>query len=197
MAPVVTDLYEKRELERLQSLYQTITRWVITLSFPVFAALIIESGLLREGLRRRSWPRRGRCRGSARRWESLLYRYGRDRLRSSMTGRPGINLINSVVAVALYIGAGALVVPHDGAVGMAAVDASVTALINGARVVQAKFLVRVHPFGGSPRKPLLALGGAAAATHVESRARGRLDTRWSGAAPWRSRVCGDSRCPWV
>jgi O-antigen/teichoic acid export membrane protein len=80
----------------------------------------------------------------------------------SMTGRPGINFINSIAAVALYIGLGALVVPQHGAVGMAAVDASVTALTNGARVVEAKLLVGVHPFGHSLRKPLVAAAGAAA-----------------------------------
>jgi O-antigen/teichoic acid export membrane protein len=81
----------------------------------------------------------------------------------SMSGRPDINFINSIVAVALYIGLGALVVPRHGAVGMAAVDASVTALINGARVVQARLLVGVQPFGASLRKPLLAVAGAAMA----------------------------------
>lgn len=47
---------------------------------------------------------------------------------------------------------------------MAAVDASVTALINGARVVQTKLLIGVQPFGNSIRKPLFAAAGAAAVT---------------------------------
>lgn len=40
-APVVTDLYERGEIARLESLYRTITRWVLTFSLPIFAALIV------------------------------------------------------------------------------------------------------------------------------------------------------------
>jgi O-antigen/teichoic acid export membrane protein len=74
----------------------------------------------------------------------------------SMTGRPGINFVNSAVAVTLYIGLGIWIVPRHGAVGMAWVDAAVTAVINVVRVVEAKLLVGVHPFGRSLLKPIVA-----------------------------------------
>jgi O-antigen/teichoic acid export membrane protein len=74
----------------------------------------------------------------------------------SMTGRPGVNFANSIVAVALYAGLGAVVVPDHGAVGMAVVDAIVTALVNSARVVEAWILVGVQPFGKSFVKPVVA-----------------------------------------
>lgn len=44
-APVVVDIYERGDLPRLHSLYQTINRWVATLSVPIFAALILEPEL--------------------------------------------------------------------------------------------------------------------------------------------------------
>ncbi|MDQ3964796.1 MAG: oligosaccharide flippase family protein, partial [Actinomycetota bacterium] len=47
-APVVSDLHGKGAIERLGSLYQTITRWVATFSFPFFAALILEPDLFLE-----------------------------------------------------------------------------------------------------------------------------------------------------
>ena len=37
----MTDLYERGEIERLHAFYQTVTRWIVTLSFPVLVALII------------------------------------------------------------------------------------------------------------------------------------------------------------
>ncbi|MDQ3876730.1 MAG: oligosaccharide flippase family protein, partial [Actinomycetota bacterium] len=40
-APVVTDLHERGEMDRLESLYRTITRWVLTFSLPVFGGLIV------------------------------------------------------------------------------------------------------------------------------------------------------------
>ena len=80
----------------------------------------------------------------------------------SMTGRPGVNLVNSAAGVALYLGLGAWLVPRHGVVGMAAVDAIVTALVNSARVIEAWLLVGVQPFGRSFLKPVVAtLIGAA------------------------------------
>jgi O-antigen/teichoic acid export membrane protein len=162
-APMVTDLYERGEIERLRSLCETITRWVVTFSFPVFVALIIEPDVfVRIFVGDDGEGAAGVVALLA--IGNLFYTgTGPTGYVLSMSGRPGINFINSVVAVALYIGLGALVVPRHGAVGMAAVDASVTALINGVRVLQAKLLVGVQPFGRSFRKPLLAAAGAAAA----------------------------------
>ena len=83
-----------------------------------------------------------------------------------MTGRPGINFINSIGSVALYIALGAWLVPlygdsGRGAVGMAIVDAIVTALVNTVRVIEAKVMVGIQPFGRTYYKPVLAtLAGA-------------------------------------
>jgi O-antigen/teichoic acid export membrane protein len=161
-APMVTDLYERRQIERLGSLFKTVTRWIVTLSFPVFVALIIEPDFFVRVFVGSNG--RGAAAVVALLAVGNLFYAGTGPTGFvlSMTGRPGINLINSVAAVALYIVAGLLVVPRHGAVGMAAVDASVTALINGARVFQAKLLVGVQPFGRSLWKPLFAAAGAAA-----------------------------------
>jgi O-antigen/teichoic acid export membrane protein len=74
----------------------------------------------------------------------------------NMTGRPRVTLINSIVAVLIYIGLGVVVVPRFGAIGMAAVDAAVTALLNLTVVLEGRLLVGVHPFGKSFLKPLSA-----------------------------------------
>lgn len=80
----------------------------------------------------------------------------------SMSGHPTINLINSAVGVALYLVLGIWAARTHGLVGMAWVDTGVTALINVARVIEAKALVGVQPFGKSFLKPVLAsiAGGA-------------------------------------
>jgi O-antigen/teichoic acid export membrane protein len=74
----------------------------------------------------------------------------------NMTGRPRVTLINSIVAVILYIALGAFFVPRYGAIAMAAVDAGITALINLTVVLEGRILVGVHPFGRSFLKPLSA-----------------------------------------
>ena len=160
-APVVADLYERGAIDRLGALYQTINRWIATFSFPVFAALIIMPELF-------VWFYGPSAEGA----ESVVVFLaignifytgtGPTGYVISMTGRPGVNFINSAVSAALYIGLGIWIIPEHGAVGMAAIDAVVTALVNSARVIEAKILVGVQPFGRTFWKPVAAtLIGAA------------------------------------
>ncbi len=161
-APVVSDLHEKGEIGRLDSLYKTINRWIATFSFPVFVALILEPdvfvlfygdqaagaipvvALLAIG--------------------NIFYTgTGPTGYVISMTGHPGINFANSAAAVALYVALGYLVVPEHGVVGMAVVDLGVTAAVNIVRVIEARLLVGVQPFGRNFLKPVVASAVAAGA----------------------------------
>ena len=161
-APIVSDLHEKGEIARLDGLYKTINRWIATFSFPVAAALLVEADLFtrmfggKEGLAAAPAV-------VALAVGNIFYTgTGPTGYVISMTGRPFVNLVNSAVAVVLYVGLGLLVVPEHGFVGMAWVDAGVTAVVNVARVIQAKLLVGVQPFGRTFYKPVLAtLAGAA------------------------------------
>jgi O-antigen/teichoic acid export membrane protein len=161
-APVVSDLHEKGEIARLGSLYQTINRWIATFSFPVFAAIIIEADL---------WARlyagpEGVGVGTVAALlavGNLVYTgTGPTGYVISMTGRPGVNFANSVVAVGLYFTLGAWAASEHGAVGVAVVDLGVTSAVNLVRVLEAWLLVGVQPFGKSFLKPVIAtIAGAA------------------------------------
>lgn len=167
-APVVSDLYERGEIARLDALYKTVSRWVVTFSFPVFVALILEGDLF---VRIFAGPRAPALLESGAAVVVAVLALGNFFYTAtrptgyviSMTGRPGVNLINSVVGVVLYAGLGLWLVPRHGVLAMAWIDAGVTATINSARVVQAWVLVGVQPFGRSFLKPVKAslAGGAA------------------------------------
>lgn len=157
-APVVSELHEKGELERLGSLYQTITRWVATFSFPVFVALILEPDLFLRLFAGAEFAEAAPIVAILALGNIFYTGTGPTGYVLSMTGRPGVNFVNSLAAVALYVGLGAWVVPEHGAIGMAVVDAVVTALVNTARVVEARVLVGVQPFGRSFLKPVAATG---------------------------------------
>ncbi len=155
-APVVVQIYERGEIARLQSLYQTINRWVATFSVPIFMALMIQPELFVLLLS-------GRAESEAAILVSILaagnlfyVATGPSGYLLAMTGRPTVNLVNSLVSVGLYVGLGIWLVPKYGAVGMAIVDAIVTALLNIARVIEGKILVGVQPFGRTFVKPLAA-----------------------------------------
>ena len=160
-APVVSDLHSRGAIDRLEALYQTINRWIATFSFPVFAALIVAPDVFLELF----FPKAtGAAPAVAILAAGNLFYTGTGPTGYvlSMTGRPGVNLVNSAAGVALYLGLGAWLVPRHGVVGMAIVDAVVTALVNTARVIEAKILVGVQPFGRSFAKPVIAtLVGAA------------------------------------
>jgi O-antigen/teichoic acid export membrane protein len=154
-APVVSELYEKRELQRLESLYKTITRWVATFSFPMFAVLIVMPEVFLS-----VFPKDAK---EAATIVAILaagnFFYtgtGPSGYVLSMSGRPGVNFVNSLVGVVLYVAFGLFAVPRYGVVGMAVVDAVVTAVINTARVIEVKMLIGVQPFGKSFLKPVAA-----------------------------------------
>jgi O-antigen/teichoic acid export membrane protein len=161
-APVVSDLHGRGEIARLGSLYQVINRWIATFSFPVLAALIVMPEVF-------VWFFGDKADAAAPvaailAIGNIFYSgTGPTGYLISMTGHPGINFVNSAVSVALYIGLGMWVVPEHGVIGMAWVDAGVTALVNSVRVIQAKMLVGIQPYGRTFYKPVVATLGAAGA----------------------------------
>jgi O-antigen/teichoic acid export membrane protein len=152
-APVVSEIYEKGEIARLGSLYQTITRWVATFSFPVFAALVVMPHLFLA-----IFPEDAEGAASIVAILALGNFFytgtGPSGYVLSMSGRPGVNFVNSLIGVALYVALGLWIVPEHGVVGMAIVDAGVTAVINSVRVLQVKQLIGIQPFGRSFLKPV-------------------------------------------
>jgi O-antigen/teichoic acid export membrane protein len=165
-APVVVDLYERQELARLESLYQTINRWVVTFAFPVYAVLLIAPEVPLTLLTGRADPETARLLAILALGNLFFVGSGPCSYLISMTGRAGLNLIDSVAAVLAYVGLGLWLVPEYGAVGMAVVDGVVTAGVNVVRVVQAKVLIGVQPFGRSFVKPVVASLALAAALVV-------------------------------
>jgi O-antigen/teichoic acid export membrane protein len=160
-APVVSDLHSRGEIARLDSLYKTINRWIATFSFPVLAVLIIEPDPLTRIFFPKAHPEAVAVVAILAIGNIFYTGTGPTGYVISMTGHPGVNFINSIAAVALFIGLGVVIVPDHGAIGMAIVEAIVTAVINTARVIEAWILVRVQPFGRSYLKPVIATAAGA------------------------------------
>ncbi|CAN5494972.1 polysaccharide biosynthesis C-terminal domain-containing protein [soil metagenome] len=161
-APIVTDLYERNELAQLESLYRTVNRWIATFSFPIFAALILEPDFFVGVLAGSRAVDAASLVAILAVGNLIFVGTGPSSLLLSMTGRPGINFANSIVAVAAYVVLGLLLVPAYGAIGIALVDALVTGAVNIVRVIQGKLLIGIHPFGRSFMKPVVATGAASA-----------------------------------
>jgi O-antigen/teichoic acid export membrane protein len=160
-APVVSDLHSRGDLDRLDSLYKTITRWVATFSLPVYAALIIESDLFVKFFGS-DYPDAAIIVAILAVGNIFHAVMGPAVFVLSMTGRPGINLVISSSAVLVYLVAGIAVVPEHGIAGMAVIDSVVTVLMNSVRVIVARSAVGIQPFGRSLLKPAAATAIGAA-----------------------------------
>lgn len=161
-APVVSDLHGRGEMVRLDSLYKTINRWIATFSFPVYAALLIMPEVFATLFAGDKADGVAPVVAVLAVGNIFYAGTGPTGYVLSMTGRPGVNFLNSVVAVGVYIVLGLAIVPDHGAVGMAVVDSIVTAAVNVARVIEAKVLVGVQPFGRTFYKPVVATFAGAA-----------------------------------
>jgi O-antigen/teichoic acid export membrane protein len=155
-APVVTKVYEEGDIARLQSLYRAITRWIVTMAFPVYAALMVLPGFFGRLLAGHNGADAAPLIVVLAIGNIFYAGTGPSGHILNMTGRPRVTLINSITAVIVYIALGAIVVPHFGAIGMAWVDAAITASLNLTVVLEGRGLVGVHPFGRSFLKPLSA-----------------------------------------
>jgi len=161
-APVVVDIYERGDIPRLQSLYQTINRWVATFSVPIFLALMFQPELFTLLLGGEDAVRGAFLVPILAAGNLFFVATGPSGQLLSMSGRPGVNLVNSIVSLGLYVGLGVILLPRYGVVGMAVADAVGTMLVNLAKVIEGKLLIGVQPFGRSFLKPMTAALGAVA-----------------------------------
>lgn len=155
-SPVVSDLYGRGDLDRLARLIKTISRWIATFSLPVFAILIVHGNLFFEIFTGTSEPDAGVVIALLAIGNLAATATGATAYLISMMGRPAINFGNATLAMVLYVVLGVLVVPEHGALGMAAVDAVVQLTVTAARVLEARLVIGIQPFGKTILKPFVA-----------------------------------------
>lgn len=154
--PIVVDLVERRETERLGSIYQTVNRWVASFSFGLIIALV----LLPE-------PFVQLLGGSDVRGATLVTSIialgtlvqvgtGLCGMLVTMAGYPTINLVNSIGVFALYVLAAWFFVPKHGVMGMSVIHATAATLSNIMMAIAARWLTGLQPFGRSFLKPMAA-----------------------------------------
>jgi O-antigen/teichoic acid export membrane protein len=155
-APIVTELYEQRAIERLGSLFQTVNRWLSTFGLPVLAALALQPDVFLRVLAGSPGSEAESALVVLAAGHFFYIGTGPTSFILSMTGHPGINLGYSFMQVSLFIFLGVLVVPDHGLMGMAWVSAVVTLVGNVARLLHVWILVGIQPFGRTFFKPVVA-----------------------------------------
>lgn len=152
-SPTIAELHARGENKKLAAMFKVVTHWTITLSLPVFIiATIFSIPLL--GLSGPTyvpaWP--------------LLIALSTGYMFSAaagavgnvllMTGHQKYSLFNSLGVVALNLGLGIVLTSRYGAMGTAISTGLAIAVVNLIRVIEVRFLLKMHPYRWDMLKPL-------------------------------------------
>lgn len=154
-SPTIAELHARGENKKLAAMFKVVTHWTITLSLPVFIIAIIFSVPLL-GLSGPSfvpaWP--------------LLIALSTGYMVSAaagavgnvllMTGHQRYSLFNSLAVVALNVVLGIILTSRYGAMGTAISTGLAIAVVNIIRLVEVRFLLKMHPYRWRMFKPLAA-----------------------------------------
>ncbi|RJQ42369.1 MAG: flippase [Gaiellales bacterium] len=154
-APVISDLHTRGLHEDLEEMFKRVTRWVVTLSLPIFLPLMLfgSNVLLIFGERFTVV------------YLSLAILSLGQLVNVStgpvggmicMSGRPRLETANSILAWLLSVVLCILLIPRFGIVGAAIANASATGLVNIVRSIEVKAIMNVHAYNKEYYKPLLA-----------------------------------------
>lgn len=155
-APVISDLSNKKEFEKLKSLFKIVTRWTLTLSFPIFFLMIYFA----EDILRLSYGE-GFIQGAhvlvilsiALMINSVMGAAG---ALTAMSGKPKIEFFNLGAVLFVDVIISLMLIPRYGILGAAYSTLSAFILLNVIRIVEVGFLFRTHPFRKDLYKPLAA-----------------------------------------
>lgn len=158
-APIIADLYQRNQLDRLRRLYAVVTGWTLRLSLPAFVVVI----LFPEELLSVFGSEFGA--GAAvtvllAAGQLLNVAGGPNGYMLVMSGRPVFTMANNIAALVLNVILNLVLIPRFGLLGAGIAFAASVAFNNLAKVLQIWFTMRMHPFDIEFFKACLA--GAAA-----------------------------------
>lgn len=154
-APIISDLSAQEKREELESQFKAVAKWVFTTSLPIFTLLIFFSkqilSIFGPEFAAYSQVMIVLCIG-----QMINSATGSAGLMLMMTGKPHINLFNSVflcvTSVFLYI----YVIPRYGLIGAAGVSAFSISAIQVLQLLEVWYFLRMHPYRLDFLKPILS-----------------------------------------
>jgi O-antigen/teichoic acid export membrane protein len=154
-APVMSELFSKKDHDMISRLYKTITKWTFSFSLVVFFIILLFPGTLL-GIFGPEFVS-----GT----EILLFIAGGELVNSGaglvgslilMSGRPKIILANNIFKFLLVVILCLILIPGYGLTGAAFAVALGQVSVNIIRLIELYHLEKMHPFKPSYYKPLLA-----------------------------------------
>ncbi len=161
-APMISDLYNQGKLHEMTRLFQTVTKWTLLLTLPVFFTFIFLGHVLLE-LFGREFQAGFPALVVLSLGSLVNISVGPAGFMLIMTGRPGMELLNSGISGAMNIALNLWLIPRYGALGAALATAMTIATLNIIRLWEVYHIHHCHPFRFSTLKVLTAFalaGGA-------------------------------------
>jgi O-antigen/teichoic acid export membrane protein len=154
-APMIADLTNRGDLDKLEGLFKVVTKWILTVSIPAFILLAfcgdpilrLWGASYREGLACLIMI----CVG-----QFINCATGPVGYMISMSGRTPISLANAGGALALNIVLNLLLIPRYGILGSAVALSASMAVVNLVRLAEVRWLLKMHPYRWDSFKPLAA-----------------------------------------
>ncbi len=158
-APMIADLYNRKETKTLENLFKIVTQWIFTISLPLVLIMVLfPKDIL--GLWGAQYQPGSVCLIVICCAQMVNCGVGSVGFVIMMTGRTVINLVNNVMVFVLILTLNYLLIPKYGLLGAAASLAVALSLVNVVRLVEVYLILKIHPYRKAYLKPLLA--GAAA-----------------------------------
>lgn len=155
LGPMIAEFFGKHKMTTVEDLFKVATKWTFTLSLPVFLAFILFAkpimGIFGEGFEVGALALVIYGAG-----ELINASTGSSGLIITMTGRPKINLLNSIVFGLCIIILNYFLIPKYGIIGAAVATGFAIAIINILKVLQVYLILRIHPYKLDYLKPVIA-----------------------------------------
>jgi len=152
-APIISELFIKSELKKLESLFKIVTKWIFAISFPIFLFMMFNSNHILA-----LWGKEyiiGRncliilCVG-----QIVNCSVGSVGYMITMIGRSKLNLYNVIGVLFLNVVLSLILIPKYGIIG-AALSASISLiLLNSLRLLEVYWILKIHPYKKDFLKPL-------------------------------------------
>jgi len=167
-SPIIAELHDRGDREQMGRIYQTATRWALTVNFPVFLTMVLFPATILS-IFGESFVG-GATALTILAWANLANGgTGMGGIILDMTGYTRLKLVNSVIRLALYLSLDVLLIPRWGIVGAATAALVGEVIINLLRLLEVFILFRLLPYNRSFVKPIAAALTALASALVLGR----------------------------
>lgn len=168
-APRIANLFARGELGLLREVYSVATSWIVRLSLPAFAILLVLPGSLLGLFFGPSYGAGATVVVILALGQLCNAATGPCGMVINMSGRNRLNLIDNLMVLVLNLGLNLLLIPVWGISGAALAWAVSLGSVNLLRVLQVRIIVRGLPFDVAQAKAFVAAAAAGAAALVTSR----------------------------